>query len=245
MSRQELLDIFQERTAVIAPSMLKCDFGNLQREVTLLEAAGARLLHLDVMDGHFVPNLSYGPMVIRRLRSLTHLPLDAHLMISEPGRYLEEFLAAGCDGLTVHLECFQDRADDLSAVLEQIRSAGAATGLALSPGTPAESIAPFHDQVDQVLVMSVEPGFGGQSFLPAVLTTLSTLADQLPKTVGLSVDGGINSETISRAAEAGATLFVAGSAIFDVPDYREALDTLCDRAHRDSTAAVSSNSESN
>ena len=242
MSRQDLLGIFQERTAVIAPSMLKCDFGNLQREVALLEAAGARLLHLDVMDGHFVPNLSYGPMVIRRLRSLTRLPLDAHLMISEPGHFLEEYLDAGCDGLTVHIECFQDRTDELLAVLEQVRSAGAAAGLALSPGTPAESVVPFQDRIDQVLVMSVEPGFGGQSFLSSSLDKLSTLRQCLPETVLLSVDGGIDLETISSAAEAGATLFVAGSAVFDVPDYREALDRLCKRACFDS-AVLSSNGE--
>lgn len=202
--------------------MLKCDFANLHREVELLESAGAQVLHLDVMDGHFVPNLSYGPPVIKSLRAVTALPFDAHLMISEPGRYLDDYLDAGCDAMTVHIEA----APDPVAILRRIRKGGAAAGLALNPGTPVEAIIPYLPECDLVLVMSVEPGFGGQKFMPAVLEKVRRLAPLMGNDRLLSIDGGIGHDTIAAAAGAGATQFVVGSAIFDTPDYRQSMEQL-------------------
>lgn len=226
MSRRTTFQELHDGSAVIAPSMLKCDFGNLHREVELLEAAGSRVLHLDVMDGHFVPNLSYGPVVIERLRQLTELPFDAHLMISEPERYLDDYLKAGCDAITIHIEAVPEP----RALLERIREAGSAAGLALNPGTPVEAIAPVLDVCDLVLVMSVEPGFGGQKFMPSALEKLQTLKSLISPETILSVDGGIDPETIGATAAAGANFFVAGSSIFDKRDYRDAARELAESA---------------
>jgi len=207
---------------LIAPSMLKCDFANLHREVALLEAAQSPVLHMDVMDGHFVSNLSYGPMVIKSLRSLTKLPFDAHLMISEPERYLPDYLAAGCDLITFHVEAVPDPIP----LLRKIREGGAAAGLALNPGTPVSAIEKAIPECDLVLVMSVEPGFGGQKFKPIALDKLRQVrALARPETL-VSVDGGIDLETIGPCSAAGAGLFVVGSAIFDTTDYREAVKSL-------------------
>jgi ribulose-phosphate 3-epimerase len=221
---------------LIAPSMLKCDFANLQREVALLESAGAKLLHLDVMDGHFVPNLSYGPVVISSLRAVTSLPFEAHLMISEPGRYLDSYLEAGCNLVTFHIEAVPEP----TPLLRRIRQAGAAAGLALNPGTPVRAVQPFIAECDLVLVMSVEPGFGGQRFMPVALEKLQQLAPLMGNDRLLSVDGGIGLETIPQAARAGARQFVVGSAIFEAADYRKAMNNLLLAA---SGAAVSANSE--
>ncbi len=228
MSRRTRIQALLDGSPVIAPSMLKCDFGNLHREVELLEAAGARLLHLDVMDGHFVPNLSYGPMVIERLRDLTDLPFDAHLMISEPQRYLDEYLESGCDAITFHVEAVPEPAP----LLRRIRDAGAASGLALNPGTPVEKITSVLEDCDVVLVMSVEPGFGGQSFLPSALDKLVKLKSLISPQTLLSVDGGIDTTTIIPSAAAGANVFVAGSSIFDARDYHEAMSLLSDSASK-------------
>jgi len=236
MTRPAVLRRLLSGLPLIAPSMLKCDFANLHREVELLESAGARLLHLDVMDGHFVPNLSYGAPVIKSLRAITGLPFDAHLMISDPGRYLDDFLDAGCDLLTVHIEAVPDP----TALLRRIRDAGACAGLALNPKTGVETILPFIAECDLVLVMSVEPGFGGQKFMLEALDKLRRLAPLVGKERLLSVDGGIDLETITAAASAGASQFVCGSSIFDTPDYRQAIDDLLVAA---GNAAVSANSE--
>lgn len=206
--------------------MLKCDFGNLQREIALLDAAGAGVLHWDVMDGRFVPNLSYGAMVVRACRPLTRCVFDAHLMIDEPERYLDEYLEAGCDAVTVHVEACADP----GPVLRRIRAADAVAGLAVNPGTPFESVAPHLEQADLVLVMSVEPGFGGQKFRPEVLEKTVRLRAALGPERILSIDGGIGEGTIGRAAAAGADLFVAGSAVFDRPDYAAALASLAQAA---------------
>ena len=222
MSRQAVFEELAGSAPVIAPSLLKCDYGNLHRELELLEQAGAKILHLDVMDGNFVPNLSYGPMVIEAIRRLTDLPFDAHLMIADPGRYLGMFLDAGCDGITVHIEAVPEP----GSLLDRIRSAGAWAGLALNPGTPVESVRPWLGRCDQVLVMSVEPGFGGQKFLPTAHSKLKKLRPLMRPGTLLSVDGGIDPTTIGPAAEAGAQLFVAGSAIFDQADYEEAMSGL-------------------
>ena len=219
MSRLATLDKLRNSVPIIAPSMLKCDFGNLHRELELLDTAGTDVYHLDVMDGNFVPNLSYGPMVIDRLRPRTEAIFDAHLMISEPDRFLDEYLKAGCDCITFHYEA----APDAGPLLERIRQSDTVAGLAINPGTPAEQIEEFLPACDMVLVMSVEPGFGGQKFIPTALDKLRRLREiTSPETI-LSVDGGVATSTIGDCAEAGADLFVVGSAIFDMPDYGSAM----------------------
>jgi ribulose-phosphate 3-epimerase len=219
---------------LIAPSMLKCDFGNLQRDVSLLESAKADVLHLDVMDGHFVPNLSYGPMVIERMRELTDLPFDAHLMISDPARYLDDFLNAGCDWVTFHVEAVPEPAP----LLRRIRDRGAVAGISLNPGTPVATVLPVLGECDLVLVMSVEPGFGGQSFMPRVLDKVRRIAERRGSGPLISIDGGIGPETIAAAADAGADVFVAGSAIFDTGDYSAAISGLRQRARSHRTDAI-------
>ena len=211
---------------VVLPSLLLCDFGNLQREVARLESAGIRALHLDVMDGHFVHNLSYGLPIVEALRRLTDLPLDVHLMIANPGDYIEEYFDAGADGLTIHAEAV----DDPRPLLERIGQLGAATGLAINPKTPVLAIEACLDLCDLILVMSVEPGFGDQKFMPVALEKLRTLRELCGGRMLLEVDGGVNPSTIGPCAEAGATLFVAGSAIFDHDDYTQSVQELTELA---------------
>lgn len=222
MSRLATLDRLRTSIPVIAPSMLKCDFGNLHRELELLDAARSSVLHWDVMDGHFVPNLSYGPMVIERCRPRTKAIFDAHLMISDPEKYLDEYFKAGCDCITFHIEAVPNPL----SLLRKIRERDVVAGLALNPGTPVERIVPFLAECDMVLVMSVEPGFGGQKFIPAALEKLKTLRMMTPPELLLSVDGGIGPTTIADCAQAGAGLFVVGSAVFDKPDYSTAIAEL-------------------
>ncbi len=205
--------------------MLKCDFAGLDSEVTALTTAGADVLHWDVMDGHFVPNLSYGAMVIGAVRPRTELFFDAHLMISDPEKYLDDYLAAGCDAITVHIEAVPEP----RALLERIRAAGRWAGLAINPKTPIERLLPFVDACDLLLVMSVEPGFGGQKFMPEVLPKLNILKTAAPHAL-LSIDGGIGPATIAAASAAGARLFVAGSSVFDQTDYAVAMDEMQRRA---------------
>lgn len=237
MSRQTTLEHLSRCAPVIAPSMLKCDFGNLHREVELLEAAGAEVLHLDVMDGHFVPNLSYGPMLIRSLRRLTQIPFDAHLMISDPERYLDEYIEAGCDAVTVHVEAVPEPVE----LLRRIREAGAVAGLAINPGTSVETIEAFLGECDLVLVMSVEPGFGGQQFMPVSIEKLQRLRGMMPAETLLSVDGGIGPETIESVAAAGANIFVAGSSIFDQSDYGAAMKHMQELAGQATCTSGSGN----
>lgn len=206
----------------ILPSLLLCDFGNLEREVARLTEAGVKALHLDVMDGNFVPNLSYGFPIVEALRRLTPLPLDVHLMIAEPQRYLPQFVAAGADILTVHIEAVAEP----RSVLEQIRSLGAASGLALNPDTPLSTLVGCLDLCDLVLVMSVHAGFGGQSFQPVALERLRQLRQVIRPEVLLEIDGGINQKTIHACAEAGAELFVVGSGIFRATNYSDAVREL-------------------
>ena len=207
---------------ILLPSLLQCDFTNLQREIELLEAAGVAGLHLDVMDGHFVPNLSYGMPIVAAVRELTDLPLDVHLMISDPQKYVQAFVDAGADIVTVHAEV----AGDIRVTLETIRSAGAGVGLALNPATEvkvAEALLPL---CDLVLIMSVNAGFGGQAFNPVALEKLRSLRETVSPDVLLEVDGGVGLSTIRDCARAGATLFVVGSAIFGKPDYAAAISGL-------------------
>ena len=222
MHRQDVLKRLTRQGPVIAPSMLKCDFGRLAAEIDALTSAGAMVMHWDVMDGHFVPNLTYGAPVIAAVREQTGVLFDAHLMIAEPERYLDDFLAAGCDIVTIHYEAVADA----GALLSKIREADRLAGLAINPGTPVEALTGMLPECDLVLVMSVEPGFGGQSFQPGALLKLRELKSLVSAGTILAVDGGIGPETIGPCAEAGANLFVVGSAIFDRPDYQAALDDL-------------------
>jgi ribulose-phosphate 3-epimerase len=234
-SRQAVLERLAQSIPLIAPSMLKCDFGNLHREIELLESANAPMLHWDVMDGHFVPNLTYGPVLIESVRQMTKLPFEAHLMISDPARYADDYIKAGVNLLTFHLEAVPEP----RPLIEKIHSKGAAAGLAINPKTPVESLEPLLDAADLFLVMSVEPGFGGQKFIPSALDKLRWLRSRVPKTTLLSVDGGIEHETIAETAAAGSTVFVVGSAIFDKKsldggDYVRAIQELTQqaRSHR-------------
>jgi ribulose-phosphate 3-epimerase len=227
-NRRERFQQLAQNAPAILPSLLLCDFGNLQREVERLTAAGTPALHLDVMDGHFVPNLTYGLPITAALRRLTSLPLDVHLMIDRPGRYLTQFYEAGADAITIHVEASSDPADDLA----QIRQLGAAAGLAFDPDTPLSAVEPFLGACDLVLVMSVKAGFGGQSFQPVALEKLVDLRGRVGDGCLLEVDGGINIQTIGRCAQAGAELFVVGSAIFRQPDYPAAVTELRQAALR-------------
>jgi ribulose-phosphate 3-epimerase len=207
----------------IIPSLLLCDFGHLAEEVARLEAAGVHGLHLDVMDGHFVPNLTYGLPIVQAVRRATELPIEAHLMISEPGRYAREFVEAGADTITFHVEAAQDP----QVVIDDIHAAGAAAGLALNPATPLASVLPFLATAELLLVMSVHPGFGGQGFETVALDKLRQLSSAPGGAdVVLEVDGGVNTTTIGGCAEAGAQLFVVGSAIFRSPDYAQSIASL-------------------
>jgi ribulose-phosphate 3-epimerase len=222
MDRCRVLRELRNGPPQINPSLLACDFGHLADEVHALEDTGVRVLHLDVMDGHFVPNLTYGPSVIRAIREATQLPLDAHLMISNPEKYLDDFADAGCDSLTFHWEAV---ANPLPLV-DKIKRRGLLAGIALNPPTPAEALDDCIDACDLVLVMSVMPGFGGQSFEPSALAKLKHLRSRLASETLLSVDGGINEETIGDVVEAGAQLLVVGSAIFRSGDYPQAVSRL-------------------
>lgn len=219
MSAEEIVSELRAAVPVVGPSLLACDFSCLHREIERLEEAGAHELHLDIMDGHFVPNLSFGLPVVAAIRRVTRLPLDVHLMISEPGRYLRRFREAGADLLTIHIETMPDP----RPLLREIRRLGAAAGLTLNPPTPLETVEPYLDDCDLVLVMSVQAGFGGQEFEPAALDRLRRLRSLARPELLLSVDGGVNHETIGPCAEAGADVFVTGSALFSQKDYRQAL----------------------
>ncbi len=225
MSRRHAILALRQSAPVILPSLLKCDFGNLEREVRLLERAGVTALHLDVMDGQFVPNLTYGMPVVAGLRRLTQLPLDVHLMVQDPLRFVDAFYEAGADAITVHGEA----CDDPKPALDRIRELGAAVGLAVNPGTPLEGILDYLPLCDLILIMSVEAGFGGQAFDSRAVERLRRVRAAREDVV-LEVDGGITAETIARCAEAGADLFVVGSAIFDRANYAEAVQELQMRA---------------
>jgi ribulose-phosphate 3-epimerase len=207
----------------IAPSILSADFAALGEAIARVEAAGADQLHVDVMDGHFVPNLTLGPPVIESIRKRTRLPLDVHLMIEEPDRWVETYVKAGADYLTVHAEA----SPHLERILSQIREAGAKAGVALNPSTPPEVLEYVLEDLDLVLVMSVNPGFGGQSFIPTAYEKIRRLRTLLGgREVLVSVDGGVKVDNAEPLARAGATVLVAGSSIFGAPDPRAAVAAL-------------------
>jgi len=209
----------------IAPSILAADFANLAQEIRAVEEAGADWLHIDVMDGHFVPNLTIGPPVVASLRKVTGLPLDVHLMIEKPDNYLETFVQAGADLLTVHVET----CPHLHRTLQCIHKLGKKAGVALNPATPLNFLEPILEEVDLILIMSVNPGFGGQEFIPQTLKRIQTVGKWIKKynlKVDLEVDGGINENTLFQVVKAGANVFVAGSAIFGKNDYKKIIRQL-------------------
>jgi ribulose-phosphate 3-epimerase len=217
--------LLDSSSVLISPSILAADLGQLAREVQSVEAAGADRIHVDVMDGRFVPNITLGPAVVRAVRKATPLPIDVHLMIVEPERYIADFAQAGADELILHLEA----SHHLPRALDQIRALGKRAGVVLNPQTPPEALKYLLDHVDTILVMSVNPGFSGQAFMPEALSKLRVLRkmiESVDRSISLAVDGGIAPGTARQVVEAGARILIAGSSIFDKANYRAAVGAL-------------------
>jgi ribulose-phosphate 3-epimerase len=209
----------------IAPSILSADFSKLGEEVLAVEKGGADYIHIDVMDGHFVPNITIGPLIVEAIRPVTKLPLDVHLMIKNPDQYIEAFAKAGADYITVHVEACRH----LHRTIQSIKSFGIKAGVVLNPATPVETIQHIIGDIDMVLLMSVNPGFGGQKFIPEVLPKIKkvkALAEQKGVDIEIEIDGGVNPETAKDCIEAGATVLVAGSAVYNQPDYAKAISLI-------------------
>ena len=209
----------------IAPSLLSCDFSKMGEEIIRMDEAGADWMHLDVMDGHFVPNLTFGAPVIKAVRKYTNRPFDVHLMISEPLRYIDDFANAGADIITFHIECDSD----IDATIDKIRSRGIKPGLVIKPNTPAWTVFPYLEKIDLVLVMTVEPGFGGQSFMADMLPKVKEIRDECERKnidILIEADGGIGKDTIAQAADAGIDVCVAGTAVSKAADAKKAIEHL-------------------
>jgi ribulose-phosphate 3-epimerase len=209
----------------IAPSILSADFSRLADEVRAVEKAGADVIHVDVMDGHFVPNITIGPLVVQGLRKLTSLPLDVHLMIENPERYVEVFAQAGSGWITIHAEV----CPNLKRMIKMIRQLNVRPGIVLKPATPLKTVFPVLDDIDLVLIMSVNPGFGGQSFIPATLKKIERLRriiDQNNYSMEIEVDGGVKIENIREVSRAGGDIFVVGTGIFKTENYEETIRKL-------------------
>ena len=210
---------------MIAPSILSADFSRLGEEISAVEQAGAEVIHIDVMDGHFVPNITIGPLVVRAARKVTKLPLDVHLMITNPDNYLKDFAEAGADWITVHVET----CPHLHRTISYIKELGKKAGAVLNPSTPLSTLEYVLEEVDLVMLMSVNPGFGGQSFIESTLDKtrkLRAMLDAVNPDAGIEIDGGISADTIARVAEAGANIFVAGSAIYGQDEYSSVIAEL-------------------
>lgn len=217
------------RSLMIAPSILSANFSRLGEEVRAVEAAGADVIHVDVMDGHFVPNITIGPLVVKAVRAVTSLPVDVHLMITNPDRYLQDFIDAGADWVTVHVEACVH----LHRTLAYIRSQGKKAGAVLNPATSLSTLDYVLEEVDLVMLMSVNPGFGGQSFIESTLAKTSRLRqmlDAVNPAAGIEIDGGVSPATIGRIAAAGANIFVAGSAIYGQNDYPSVIRAMKEQA---------------
>ena len=202
---------------IISASILNSDFGNLESEIKNAEKAGVNWIHLDIMDGHFVPNISFGPQIVSLCKNISHLPLDVHLMISDPDQFIHDFSEAGADYISVHIE----NNPNIHRTLQSISAYGKHAGIVLNPGTPVESVFSVLHMVDYVLVMSVNPGFGGQEFLPETLIKIKRLSNELNERnlqIPIEVDGGLNQDTAIDARISGASIFVAGSYIFKNPN---------------------------
>jgi len=213
--------------AKLAPSILSADFSRLGDEVRAVEAAGADLIHVDVMDGHFVPNITIGPLVTDAVRKVTKLPVDVHLMITDPDRYIEEFARAGADYITVHAEVLPH----LNRTLSAIRELGVKAGVALNPSTPLSALDCVWEYMDMLLIMSVNPGFGGQSFIPNCLDKIATARAEIKRRklkVVIEVDGGVKVDNAGKVAGAGADILVAGSAVFGTKDYKRTVKAFKD-----------------
>jgi ribulose-phosphate 3-epimerase len=211
------------RPVLIAPSMLSSDFARLADESARMKECGADWLHIDVMDGHFVPNLTLGPPVVKALRKVTDLPLDCHLMISDPETYTPQFIEAGADGVTFHVEATQDP----HALAKSIRAAGKRAGVSIKPNTPVGAAIELLDDVDMVLVMTVEPGFGGQAYMADMGAKIAALHEAIAgRPIDIQVDGGLDPETVKHAASKGANVIVAGSSVFKAPDAAAAIAAL-------------------
>lgn len=214
------------KTKKIAPSLLSADFSNIEKDVKMVEEGGADLLHLDVMDGHFVPNITFGPFIVKAIKKVAIIPLDVHLMIKNPGNYVESFCDAGADYLTVHVEA----TPHLHRVLQQIKAKGVKVGVSLNPHTPLSSIEEVLDDLDMILIMAVNPGFGGQSFIPNTIEKLKRLQQMLEKHqathIEVNVDGGIKLENIREVSDAGCDIFVSGSSIFKADDPKEMIQQM-------------------
>ena len=223
MSRRSHLARLRQGSPLILPSVLSCDYSDLAGELQKLEAACVQAIHLDVMDGNFVPNLTYGMPIVAAFRKLTELPLDVHLMIQNPGQYVRQFYEAGADIITIHQEA---AGEETARILQEIKDMGAGAGVAINPDIPVDAVLPFVDLADLILIMSVDAGFGGQSFNPVALEKLEILRKAGGRELLLEVDGGVNLETVQACTEAGADLLVIGSAIFNQSDYGAAIDAL-------------------
>ncbi len=215
----------------VAPSLLSADFGRLEGEIAMVEAAGADLLHLDVMDAHFVPNLTFGPLIVEAVTRLTTLPRDTHLMITDPDRYLDPFVEAGVSTFTFHLEAFgeEEREARADSILERLATAGVGRGLALNPETPVEWVYPWLDRLETVLIMTVHPGFGGQKLIAESLARVPLLREEIDRqgvTVTIGVDGGVTTGNAAEVVAAGADILVAGSAVFGADDPAAAITAI-------------------
>ena len=225
------------RRLLVAPSILAADFARLGEEIHRIEDGGADMVHVDIMDGHFVPNLTLGPPVVEKLRPITPLPFDVHLMLTNPRAFVKPFADVGANHITIHVECD----DDLAATFGEIREADCSVGLCLRPNTPPESLFPWLDQIDLVLVMTVEPGFGGQSFMAHMMPKVRALRQAIAATgrpIHLEVDGGIDAHTVTAAAAAGANLIVAGTAVFRHPQGAAAAIAQLHAAQKDLNLAL-------